>query len=55
MARAAIAAGTDALMIEVHSNPEEALSDGEQSLKPGKFSSLMKDLRKVAKAVERTI
>ncbi|RJR15775.1 MAG: 3-deoxy-7-phosphoheptulonate synthase [Nitrospiraceae bacterium] len=55
MARAAVAAGADALMIEVHSKPEEAESDGEQSLKPGKFSALMKELRAVAKAVGRTI
>ena len=55
MAKAAIAAGADALMIEVHSKPEEAMSDGEQSLKPAKFSILMKELKAVAKAVGRTI
>jgi 3-deoxy-7-phosphoheptulonate synthase len=55
MARAAIAAGADGLMIEVHSNPEEALSDGEQSLKPDKFNALMRELRVIAKAVGRTI
>ncbi|MBI4653417.1 MAG: 3-deoxy-7-phosphoheptulonate synthase [Nitrospirae bacterium] len=55
MARAAIAAGADGLIIEVHTNPEEALSDGEQSLKPAKFKVLMKELRAVAKAVEREI
>ena len=54
-AKAAVAAGCDALMIEVHENPEEALSDGEQSLKPENFSSLMKDLGKIASAVGRTI
>jgi 3-deoxy-7-phosphoheptulonate synthase len=55
MAKAAIASGADALMIEVHSKPEEALSDGEQSLKPDKFRILMKELKAVAKAVGRTI
>lgn len=53
MAKAAIAAGADGLMIEVHTNPEEALSDGEQSLKPSKFQTLMKELKLVAKAVGR--
>lgn len=54
-AKAAVAAGCDALMIEVHENPEEALSDGEQSLKPENFSNLMKDLAKIASAVGRTM
>lgn len=55
MAKAAVAAGADGLMIEVHSNPEEALSDGEQSLKPGVFKQLMDELRPIAKAVGREI
>jgi 3-deoxy-7-phosphoheptulonate synthase len=55
MAKAAVAAGADGLMIEVHTNPEEALSDGEQSLIPKKFSILMKELKAVAKAVGRTM
>ncbi len=55
MSKAAIAAGADGLIIEVHSNPQEALSDGEQSLKPEKFSVLMKELKAVAKAVGREI
>ncbi|MBI5098634.1 MAG: 3-deoxy-7-phosphoheptulonate synthase [Nitrospirae bacterium] len=55
MSKAAIAAGADGLMIEVHTNPEEALSDGEQSLKPTKFNTLMKELKAVAKAVGREI
>ena len=55
MAKAAIAAGADGLMIEVHPKPEEAMSDGEQSLKPDKFKALMKELKAVAKAVGRTI
>ena len=54
-AKAAVAAGCDGLMIEVHDNPEEALSDGAQSLLPGNFAALMKDLEKVAEAVSRTI
>ena len=53
MARAAVAAGADGLIIEVHPNPEEALSDGEQSLKPGVFKRLMEDLKPIAKAVGR--
>lgn len=55
MAKAAVAAGADGLIIEVHTNPEEALSDGEQSLKPGDFTRLMKDLRAIANAVGREI
>jgi 3-deoxy-7-phosphoheptulonate synthase len=55
MAKAAVAAGADGLMIEVHPRPEEALSDGDQSLLPLKFASLMKELRKVARAVGRSI
>jgi 3-deoxy-7-phosphoheptulonate synthase len=55
MAKAAVAAGADGLMIEVHTNPEEALSDGEQSLIPKKFSVLMKELKAVAKAVGRVV
>lgn len=53
--KAAIAAGADGLIIEVHPNPEEALSDGAQSLLPEKFAELMKDVGKVAKAVGREI
>ncbi len=53
MARAAVAAGADALMVEVHTNPEEALSDGEQSLKPDLFAFMMEEIRKVASAVGR--
>jgi 3-deoxy-7-phosphoheptulonate synthase len=55
MAKAAVAAGADGLLIEVHSNPECALCDGEESLKPAKFKDLMRDLRKIAEAVDRTI
>ena len=55
MAMAAIAAGADALMIEVHPRPEEALSDGGQSLTPKRFKELMDRLRLLAKVVERKI
>jgi 3-deoxy-7-phosphoheptulonate synthase len=54
-AKAGVAAGCDGLIIEVHENPEEALSDGPQSLKPGKFEALVNDLRKIAAAVSREI
>ncbi|MBN1247084.1 MAG: 3-deoxy-7-phosphoheptulonate synthase [Anaerolineae bacterium] len=53
--RAAIAAGADGLIIEVHPRPEEAWSDGAQSLKPVRFSELMDSLRAVAAAVGRTL
>ena len=55
MAKAAVAAGADGLLIEVHSNPECALCDGEESLKPARFKDLMKDLRRIAEAVDREI
>ena len=55
VAKAGIAAGADGLIIEVHPNPEEAMSDGEQSLYPENFASLMKDVEKVAEAVGREI
>lgn len=54
-AKAAIAAGADGLIIEVHPNPEEALSDGEQSLYPANFAKLMTELRRVAEAVGREL
>ena len=55
MARAAVAAGADALLIEVHCDPEKALSDGAQSLYPEQFSELMDELRMIAPAVGRKI
>src|SRR4029077_10398689 len=55
IARAAVAAGADALLIEVHSNPDKALSDGSQSLFPAQFTTLMNELRVIAPAVGRTI
>jgi 3-deoxy-7-phosphoheptulonate synthase len=55
MARAAVAAGADGLMIEVHNNPDKALSDGAQSLYPGQFEQLMRELRAIVKAIGRTV
>jgi 3-deoxy-7-phosphoheptulonate synthase len=55
MSKAAVACGADGLIIEVHPNPESALSDGPQSLLPEKFDNLIKEVRKVAHAVGRTI
>jgi 3-deoxy-7-phosphoheptulonate synthase len=55
MSKASIAAGTDGLLIEVHINPEEALSDGEQSLRPDYFKKLMNELKPIAIAVGREI
>jgi 3-deoxy-7-phosphoheptulonate synthase len=55
LAKAAVAAGADGLIIEVHPKPEEALSDGPQSLLPEQFAKLMGELRAVALAVGRTI
>jgi 3-deoxy-7-phosphoheptulonate synthase len=55
MAKAAIAAGADGLIIEVHSNPEDALCDGEQSLKPKSFKQLMEEMKPIADALEREI
>ena len=51
MAKAAVAAGADGLMIEVHNNPECALCDGAQSLKPEKFDALLKQIRQIAEVV----
>jgi 3-deoxy-7-phosphoheptulonate synthase len=55
MAKAAIAAGADGLIMEVHNKPEAALCDGQQSLNLVEFAQLMKDLKKVAQAVDREI
>jgi len=55
MSKAAIAAGADGLLLEVHYRPEEALCDGSQSLFPEDFSLMMDELRKVAEAVGRTL
>jgi 3-deoxy-7-phosphoheptulonate synthase len=55
MARAAVAAGADALMIEIHHDPENALSDGPQALLPEEFSQLLTELREIAHAIGKTI
>ena len=55
IARAAVAAGCDGIMTEVHPKPEEALSDGPQSLLPHQFEAMMKELRVIAQAVGREI
>ncbi|HXP15720.1 MAG TPA: 3-deoxy-7-phosphoheptulonate synthase [Terriglobales bacterium] len=55
MARASLAAGADALLIEVHHNPDKALSDGAQSLFPEQFAKLMDELRMIAPAVGRKL
>ncbi len=55
MARAAVAAGADGVMVEVHPDPDHALSDGAQSLSPAQFEELMRQLRIIAPAVGRTI
>ena len=54
-ARAAVAAGADGVMIEVHPRPDEALSDGPQSLTPANLAALIPQLRRVAEAVGRTL
>jgi len=55
MSKAAIAAGADGLMIEVHPKPEEALSDGFQALLPKDFQRLMKEIRGIVKTFKRSI
>jgi 3-deoxy-7-phosphoheptulonate synthase len=55
VSRAAVAAGADGVLIEVHPHPEEALSDGAQSLEPARFAALMRGLRPVAAAVGRVL
>jgi len=55
IARAAIAAGADGLIIEVHHQPENALSDGSQSLKPERFAELVRQVRAIAEAVGRSV
>lgn len=55
MARAAVAAGADGLVIEVHPDPECALSDGAKSLYPDQFAQLMAEIRIIAPAVGRRV
>ena len=54
-AKAAVAAGADGIIVEVHPRPDEALSDGLQSLKPEKFAKLVEDLKRIATAVDRHV
>ena len=54
MARAAVAAGADGLLVEVHPDPDHALSDGAQTLRPDQFSEMMQQVRSVAAAIGRT-
>ncbi len=55
MARAAVAAGADGLIVEVHPEPERALSDGVQTLNPDEFAAMMKDVRVIAEAIGRSM
>jgi 3-deoxy-7-phosphoheptulonate synthase len=55
VSRASVAAGADGLIVEVHPQPERAMSDGAQSLKPAVFAQLMTELRAVAQAIGRTV
>ena len=55
MARAAVAAGVDGLIIEVHHDPDRALSDGAQSMFPAQFDRVMAELRIIAPAIGRSI
>ncbi len=55
VARAMVAAGADGLIVEVHNDPEHALSDGAQSLKPERFAQMVHEARRIAEAVGRTV
>ena len=55
MSKAALAAGADGLLIEVHSKPEEALSDGAQSIIPDRFTELVKELKSIAGVIGKEI
>lgn len=55
MARAAVAAGADAIMVEIHQDPDKALSDGPQALLPEQFSKMMKEIKAIAEAIGRKI
>ena len=55
MARAAVAAGADGIMVEVHHDPDSALSDGPQALLPDQFEDLMKQVRAIAEVIGRSI
>lgn len=55
VARSAIAAGADGLIVEVHPTPEKAMSDGRQSLNPERFAAMVQSVRRIAEAVDRTV
>lgn len=55
LAKAAIAVGADGLILEVHNDPQKALCDGQQSIKPEVFAKLMKELQVIANAIGREI
>jgi len=55
LSRAAVAVGADGLIVEVHHDPDRALSDGMQSLYPDQFTQLMKEIRAIAPAVDRFV
>jgi 3-deoxy-7-phosphoheptulonate synthase len=55
IARAGVAAGADGLIVEVHAHPEEALSDGSQSLKPERFASLVQQVKAITQAIGRSV
>ena len=55
LARAGVAVGADGLIVEVHHDPDHALSDGAQSLYPDQYAAMVRDLRKIAEIVGRTI
>jgi 3-deoxy-7-phosphoheptulonate synthase len=54
LARAAVAAGADALLVEIHPDPDHAISDGAQTLTLAQFREMMQQVRKIAQAVDRT-
>jgi 3-deoxy-7-phosphoheptulonate synthase len=54
MARAAVAAGADGLLVEVHPNPDKAVSDGAQTLEPKQYQSMMEQVRAIAAVLGRT-
>jgi 3-deoxy-7-phosphoheptulonate synthase len=55
MCRAAVACGADALILEVHNDPEHAMTDGAQSLTPGQFKEMMANIKRIAAAVDREV
>ncbi len=55
IARSAIAAGADGLIVEVHTNPDEALSDGGQSLRPERFAAMVRQVKAIAETLGRSL